>query len=320
LTPPRTVTDSVLFTSYNVLNLYLDDSPSGREHYDLVVESIRGLDTDVLAVQEIRAPDEPTAGERLRRLAGDVGMCCAVPAAAGEPAQPVLAIGPHGYHCGLMWREGIEPEPGSLCCHGPGHFWHSLASVTLQVGGVAVRHAAHHAMPFGRRTRTDQNELVASLATSPPRIPTLIGADWNTESADRVLDEATGEWRLYEPIDPYAGVEWFGQMIHQCEWDYDQRGQRRAWADRGPGEVLWAGGLFDAAAALNAPWQASVGHHPEDPFGRHGVRRRIDAVRVTQPVVAALRGHHVEDTELTRRASDHLPVTVEYVPSAITRE
>ena len=285
------------------------------------MESIRALDTDVLAVQEIRAPDEPAARERLRRLAGDVGMCCAVPPAAGEPGQPALAIGSHGYHCGLMWRQGIEPEPGSLRKHGPGYFFHSMGSVTLQVGGVAVRHAAHHSTPWGRRMRTDQNELVVGLATDPPLgMPTLVGADWNTECADRVRDEASGEWRLYEPADPYAGVEWFGRMIHQCEWDYDERGQRRARADRGPGEVLFAGGLFDAAAALNAPWQASVGHHPEDPFGRNGVWRRIDAVRVTQPVLAALRSHHVEDTDLTRRASDHLPVTVEYVPSAITRE
>jgi endonuclease/exonuclease/phosphatase family metal-dependent hydrolase len=35
-------------------------------------------------------------------------------------------------------------------------------------------------------------------------------------------------------------------------------------------------------------------------------------------VVPALRAHRVTDTGLTRRASDHLPVTVEYDPSAIT--
>ena len=70
--------------------------------------------------------------------------------------------------------------------------------------------------------------------------------------------------------------------------------------------------------ALRAPWQATVGHHPDDSYGRHGISRRIDAIRVTTHVLGALRGHVVEDTELTRRASDHLPVTVEYLPSAIT--
>jgi endonuclease/exonuclease/phosphatase family metal-dependent hydrolase len=319
LTPPRTVTDSVFFSTYNLWNLFEAESQSGREHYELVAASIRALGTDVLAVQEIRAPDAPAARERLRVLAEDVGMRCEVPDARGEALQPALAAGPHGYHCGLMWREGIEAVPGSLLCDGPGYFWHSVARVNLRVGGVEVRHAAHHATPFGRRQRADQNELLAALAINRG-LPTLVGADWNTECADRVLDEDSGDWVLYEPGDPYAGVEWFDQMIHQCEWDYDERGRRRARVDRGPGEVLWAGGLFDAAAVLNAPWRATAGHHPTDPFGAAGVRRRIDGIRVTRPVVGALRAHHVVDTDLTRRASDHLPVTVEYVPSAITQE
>ena len=87
--------------------------------------------------------------------------------------------------------------------------------------------------------------------------------------------------------------------------------------DRSAGEVLWAGGLHDAAAALEASWQPTVGHHPDDPYGVRGVSRRIDAVRVTGRVLGALRSHHVTDTEDARRASDHLPVTTEYLPSAI---
>ena len=45
---------------------------------------IRALDADVLAVQEILAPDAATAAERLRRLADDVGMRCEVPGSAGS--------------------------------------------------------------------------------------------------------------------------------------------------------------------------------------------------------------------------------------------
>ena len=48
---PRTAPDSVLFTTYNVLNLFQDDSSRGREHYQLVVDSIRALNTDMLAIQ-----------------------------------------------------------------------------------------------------------------------------------------------------------------------------------------------------------------------------------------------------------------------------
>jgi endonuclease/exonuclease/phosphatase family metal-dependent hydrolase len=311
----RTSPDCVLFTTYNVLNLFQDDSPP--ERYQLIVDSIRALDTDVLAIQEIRAPDEQAAQQRLSQLAGDVGMCCAVPQTDGQ-SQPALAMGPHGYHCGVLWRAGIDPVPGSLRCHGGGYFWHSLVCVTLDVGGALVRHAAHHSAPFGRRMRADQNEMLVALVTGSPRgMPTLVGADWNTECADRVRDESSGEWILYEPGDPYAAAEWFDGMINQCEWDYDECGQRRHWADRRPGDVLWAGGLYDAAAALNAPWQATAGHHPDDAFGARGVWRRIDGVRVTRRVLGALRAHHVEDTDLTRKASDHLPATAEYVPAAL---
>ena len=315
---PRTSPDSVLFTTYNVLNLFQDNSAAGREHYQLVAQSIRALGTDVLAVQEIRAHDEAAAGARLRQLADDVGLCCVVPQPDGGQDLPALAMGGHGFHCGLMWREGVAPVPGSLRCHGAGYFWHSLASVELDVGGVTIRHAAHHATPFGRGMRADQNEVLVALLTRPRGAPpTLVGADWNTECADRVLDEATGDWVLYEPGDPWAQAEWTDDMILHCEWDYDERGRRRHLADRAPGEVLWAGGLLDAAAALRAPWRPTFGHNPDDPSAEARIRLRIDGVRVTRRTAGALRAHHVEDTELARRASDHLPVTVEYAPGEL---
>jgi endonuclease/exonuclease/phosphatase family metal-dependent hydrolase len=81
--------------------------------------------------------------------------------------------------------------------------------------------------------------------------------------------------------------------------------------------LLWAGGLHDAAALLRAQWHPTAGHHPDDVYGVHGVLRRIDGVRVTGSLTAALRAHHVLDTALTREASDHLPVTVEYLPTAV---
>jgi endonuclease/exonuclease/phosphatase family metal-dependent hydrolase len=320
---PRTSPDSVLFTTYNVLDLFLSEGPDGVAHYEQVVAAIRELNTDVLAVQEIRGRDAEVVGTRLRQLAGDVGMRCLVPAAGGEGTgagapRPALAMGTRGFHCGLLWRGGIEPVPGSLRTLGRGHFWHSLATVTLEVGGRPVRHAAFHATPFGRVLRADQNERLVAMLTGPRgSLPLLVGADWNTESADRVRDEEAGRWVLYEPRDPFAGVPWFDDMLYQCEWDYDERGERQHRADRRPGDVLWAGGLHDAAAVLRAPWQPTAGHHPYDRYGAAGISRRIDAIRVTRHVTGALRAYHVTDTELTRAASDHLPVTVEYDPPAV---
>ena len=311
----RTSPDSVLFTSYNLLDLFAGDPAGAREHYEAITGVIRSLGPDVLAVQEILAPDADTAARRLRRLADDAGLRCEVPDPGGA-RDAAVAFGGHGYHVGLMWRDGIEPVPGSLRCYGGRDFWHGLAMVTLDVGGPLIRHGAFHATPFSRALRADQNERLVAAVTRPSAgPPALVGADWNTECADRILAGQT--WRLYEPGDPYAGVDWFADLIYQCQWDYDEQGRRRHWADRRPGDVLWAGGLHDAAALTRAGWQPTTGHHPDDVYGAHGIRRRIDGVRVTGPLAAALRAHRVLDTAQARAASDHLPVTVEYRPAAV---
>ena len=322
---PLTLTGSgaVRFTTYNLLDLFAADTAEARQHYEAIVAVIRALDADVLAVQEILAPDAAAAAERLRGLADDAGMRCEVPGSPGSagPAgsaasDAAVAFGGHGYHVGLMWRDGIEPVPGSLRRYGGRDFWHGLALVTLDVGGTRIRHGSFHATPFSPGMRADQNERLVAAVTRPVgEPPVLVGADWNTECADRILTGQT--WDLYEPADPYAGVEWFADLIYQCQWDYDERGRRRHRADRRPGDVLWAGGLHDVAAVTGAGWQPTTGHHPADVYGAHGVRRRIDAVRVTGPLVPAVRAHHVHDTAQTRAASDHLPVTVEYLPAAI---
>jgi endonuclease/exonuclease/phosphatase family metal-dependent hydrolase len=304
---------TVRFGTYNLLDLFAADSAEQQRHYETVAGVIRDLDADVLAVQEILAPDADTAVRRLRQLAGDVGLSCEVldDSHSGGSAA-TIAFGGHGYHVGLMWRDGIEPLPGSLRCYGGRDFWHGLALLTLDVGGPLIRHGSFHASPFGRRLRADQNERLVAAVTRPRgEPPVLVGADWNTESADRRPDGT-----LYEPADPYAGVDWFADLIYQCQWDYDEQGRRRHRADREPGDVLWAGGLHDAAAVTGAAWQPTTGHHPDDVYGAHGVRRRIDAVRVTSALVTALRTHRVVDTPQARSASDHLPVLVEYDPAA----
>jgi endonuclease/exonuclease/phosphatase family metal-dependent hydrolase len=314
---PRTSPDGVLFTSYNAYDLFLHDSAQDQERYRLVLDTIRGIGPDVLAIQEIRAPDEENAWRRLRQLASDTGLRCLAPGQRNGAARPALAVGSHGYHVGLLWRDGIEPVPGSLQARSR-DYWHGLATVALDVGGQRVRHGAYHAPPFGRRMRADESELIlAAVSRAGGGLPALVGADWNAESADRIPGPAGGQWCLYEPGDPYASVEWFPDMAYQCDWDYDERGRRRHRVDRSAGEVLWAGGLHDAAAALRAAWQPTTGHHPDDPYGQRGVHRRIDIIRVTGDVVAALRAHRVEDTGPARQASDHLPVTVEYLPAAI---
>ena len=74
--------EAVRFGTYNLLDLFAADSPEDRRHYEAVAGVIRDLDADVLAVQEILAPDAETAARRLRQLAGDAGLNCEVPARA----------------------------------------------------------------------------------------------------------------------------------------------------------------------------------------------------------------------------------------------
>ncbi len=317
--PARSASQPVRFASYNVLDLFESDSAAELARYGLLREVMAGLAADVLSVQEIRAEQPEAAGARLRQLADDVGMECVVPAAEDGLARTALAAGGRGYHCGLLWRPGLTPVPGSFRESPPGRLWHGAGWLTLDFGGVKVRHGTFHATPFVRRIRADQNELLLALINSGPDrdVPMLMGADWNTESADLVADDSTGGLKLYEPADPYAGVPWFDGLIHQCEWSYDLRGRRKHRADRRPGDVLFAGGLLDAAALLQAPWRPTVGHYPGDGYGARGILRRIDAIRVQRQVAPALRAYLVTDTELARRASDHLPVSVDYVPADI---
>jgi exonuclease III len=52
-------------------------------------------------------------------------------------------------------------------------------------------------------------------------------------------------------------------------------------------------------------------------YGANGVCRRIDAIRVTGELTSAVRGHEVCESAEAKAASDHLPVTVEYLPVAL---
>ena len=312
--------DSVRFTSYNTRDLFETKSLRDQEHYSNVIQVIRGVRPGVLAVQEIKGKPGH-ALHWLRTLAYDTGMTCDVPPDGRGKPRAALALGSRGFHSGLLWRREIEVVPGSFGQSGPDRLWHSAGWATFRLGERLVRHASFHATPFDRDLRTRENSVLLALLAdgADASLPLLIGADWNAESADLVPDEASGALSLYEPGDPFAGASWREDMIHQCCTEQDQdSGERRHWVDRSAGQVLVDGGLTDAAAALRAPWQATCGHDPGDGYGSLGIMRRIDAIRVSHHLLPALRSYRVADSDLTRRASDHLPVSVDYDPAAIT--
>jgi endonuclease/exonuclease/phosphatase family metal-dependent hydrolase len=314
---PATTPEAVRFSSYNTQDLFETRTLRAQAHYRDVVQVILALRPDVLAVQEIRGQPHQ-ARNNLRILAYDSGMKCEVPGLGRDKPVTALATGSHGYHSGLLWRPGTEVIPGSFR-DTPERLWHSAGWATFRFGGRLVRHASFHATPFDREVRTRENARLLTLLADDPdgQLPLLIGADWNAESADLVPDEASGGQILYEPGDPFADAPWQEDMEHQCCFADEPDGTRRHWVDRSAGEVLLAGGLHDAAAALRAPWQATSGHFPGDGYGAAGIRRRIDAIRVTADVLPALRAYRVIDNDRVKQASDHLPVSVEYVPADI---
>jgi endonuclease/exonuclease/phosphatase family metal-dependent hydrolase len=311
---------SVRFATYNLRDLTLD-SPLDREQlhrFEQAGQVIRALDADVVAVQEIISDDPQWAGQCLARLADLTGLSATVvPGRAGEDdAQDpryAIGVGGHRFHVGLMWKPNeFHMVPGSFKVWGPADFWHSLTRVVLvRDGGPPVQYASYHARPFGRRQRADDAERVVGALTRPlGSPPAMLGADSNCISADRSPDGS-----FYE-TDWYASRPWHDDFVYQCDWAYDKTGVRRHWADRTAGDVLYAGGLHDAAAALHAPWQPSSGHWPGDPFGP----RRVDTIRVTSALVPALRAVEVARTDLALAASDHLPVVVTYDPNAIAHQ
>ncbi|GEM_PF-733309 len=310
------------FATYNMWNLFRERRGDHLARYELVADVIRDMDVDVIALQEIIAPDVEAAASRLAQLAKMASMSAAVTPAwycedDAQDATYAVGAGGHGFCVGLMWRDAdwIEPVPDSFRAYGPQDFWHALVKLTLRIDGYPITFASYHASPFGRNLRADQAERLLAALTRPPG-PVLMGGDVNTVGASRVVGP-DGRLSFYDP-DPYADVEWFGDLVYQCDWRFEDDGRRVHWADRRPSDVLVSGGLHDVAATLNAPWQATAGHHPVCEFGQRGVQRRIDAVFATDDVVPVLRGYEVVDTAMTRVASDHLPVVVTLDPSAIT--
>src|SRR4029453_1025393 len=120
--PGRDAFMTVRFTTYNLLDLFGAETAGARQHYETIARVIRTLHGDVLAVQEILAPDAATAAGRLRMLADHVGMRCEVPGAAGPSgisgssgsssssgssgSEAAVAFGGHVSHVGLMGRGG----------------------------------------------------------------------------------------------------------------------------------------------------------------------------------------------------------------------
>lgn len=295
------------FGTYN-LHCYGQDNsdpdPRTGQREKRIIQVIRALDTDVLAVQEIVSHTVDGASSRLRELAEAVSMDCVIEHYSRDKNSSVaVAPAATGYCVGLMWRPGIMPIPGGWRAYGAVDFSHALATIVLDIGGpTPVRFAAYHADPFRPHRRFDEAHRVVSVFQDGR--PGLIGADWNNISADRRPSNGS-----YYDDDPCLGQAWHPDLLRHVRWSDDPNGVYET--DRRPAELLRRGGLFDVAAALEADWQATYGYMP----GKEQLLpRRIDAIRVTHRILPQLESHRVVRTPDTLAASDHLPVIIEFKP------
>ncbi|MGF6889520.1 endonuclease/exonuclease/phosphatase family metal-dependent hydrolase [Nocardia sp. GAS34] len=332
-TPPAE--DLRRFGFWNMENLGWIDSPAESERaqlgYRVIAEQIR---PDVFAIAELRpGGDDPERGaeRQLRELAEATGMECEY-----APGKAAVSLGFHTFAVGLCWRPGITPVPDSWAVTGP-DIWHRAAALHLDVGGTVIKHAVYHAPPFGQHRRADEAERIVAFMSRPPSRPAgFIAGDWNGLSGDRIRepgyesyngfgeleDIVPDKWVHYDPDTLARPTKWHPDFVHQCEWTYDHDGHRDRWrSNRRPGEILWEGGLADAAAQLEAPWKQTTGHRSAeqgDPYGP----RRIDAIKATPDAVPMLHSYEVIGGQDPETVSDHLPIAITYQPgrTAVTSD
>jgi hypothetical protein len=301
-----------MLVRYGSYNLFEWDPESDRS--GLIVDVIRALDLDVLAVQEVKA-ERSNVGPALEALAELVDMDC-----HDELGRPTIAAADGMLHPGLLRRRGlpaVDFRTSALGYHG-----HPLATMTVEFAdGTRVRHGSHHGSAFCPGKRTDQAAHAVGVMTRPEGCPqAVLCGDCNATSAERRPD---GE---YYDADPYThdldtGEKrvWYDDLIFQVKWSDDAYGNRMWWADRSAGEMYLAGGLRDVAAVLDVPWAPTVGHWPTDPHGK----RRIDWSLCTGGMLPALRDFLVAgqipglDVEFLQKASDHFPFVGSYETAAI---
>jgi endonuclease/exonuclease/phosphatase family metal-dependent hydrolase len=189
-------------------------------------------------------------------------------------------------HMGVLWHPDLKALDWTAR---PWHLWHGLGVVTLDIGARRpLRVAVTHLSPWDPQHRlADARTIAGLLATSEHA--TIVAGDWNT----------IGENPRYDP-EPDLSTLSVAERIHHVAWPADPN--QPPLVDRRPARLLTDAGLTDIASSLGIPWQPTTGHLGREP------RRRIDAFRVSSPVLPAVTDYEVLDTPLTRTLSDHVPI------------
>jgi len=279
----------VKLLSFNTLDLYGSDEKSAQPRFRAIEKYLQASDADVVAVQEVIAPDRDwqdktqLAERHVHLLAEATGRICVC-----DDGVPAVGVGGGVHHTALLWRSGIEVVPGSVTRLGRADagMWHSLVAAVFDLGGPRLRIASVHLSPFSPAWgEMDAAQVLRAINVGST--PGLVGGDFNGVGADP----------CYDP-DPYADVPWHPAQAFALapEGGVDRRVARL---------LEHQGRLQDCARLAGAPWAATVGHWPGD---RHPPRRIDRWYGSWHLPPAAVTGYRVLDdaTDL----SDHRPIEV----------
>ncbi|WP_326835160.1 hypothetical protein VSH64_09580 [Amycolatopsis rhabdoformis] len=296
--------------SVNAFDLYDGDDPAAEERFARLEALVRGLDADVLAVQEIvarepgpRDPDKrDLATTRLRRLAK------AVDRQWKHRGEPMLALGGGIHHAALLWREGITPVPGTLDRYerADAGLWHSLITCVFDLGGPRLRIGSVQLSPFDQAWGwSDAAQILRAMHGDS--VPGFVGGDFNGLGTTTVV-QPDGSEAFYDH-DPYRNQPWHPEFAYQ----FDEHGN----LDRRVAFRLERlGGMRDCARIAGAPWTATTGFHPAD----NHPPRRLDRWYATHHAPDfAVRGLTVVDHGVVGDCTAHAPVVLEVDHTVIGR-
>lgn len=292
----------IRLVSVNTFNLYGSASLAEQARHAAVEDLIRGLNADIIAVQEIVAREPVTSGgpskrdaaaEQVRRLADAVDRRCEL------DGTPVFALGGGHHHVALLWRDGIVPVPGTVGRfeRDPAGMWHSLVTAVVDLGGARLRVGSVQLSPFDQGWgHRDAGQILRALQSDT--VPGLVGGDFNGIGATEVA--GYDGYFNYDPTPYRTDVPWHPDFAYQHDDDgqLDRRVARR---------LERVGRMRDCARIAGAPWAPTSGHHPGDAHPPRRVDRWYASHHFPDDAITAYRVLSPDDVG---DATDHAPIEI----------
>ncbi len=321
----------VTLMSVNTLNLYGSDDHAEQKRFRGLEALIRSRDADVIAVQEIIATGEaeaeaadrttPTTQDKtpgaiagLRRLAEAVGRNWSV------ASQPAVAVGGIIHHTGLLWRDGIEPVPGTLhplMREGAG-MWHCAIAAVFDFGGPKARIGSVQLSPFDQTwARMDTSQLLRVFNRDD--IPGFLGGDFNGFGAQKIIREGQYEWYDQDSYHGRFAPAWHPDYAYQLDdnGELDRQAAVRLEHPR-------IGRMRDCALITGTEWTPTTGFFSKDMHPDRRIDRWYATHHVPDTAVTGFRVVPVDQVKTTIdgeliELTDHCPIEIDVAEHALAR-